>query len=166
MNQLLCLSVPAPPPDVNTTIDPAHAKGTIRQQLEQHRANAVCASCHKMMDPIGLGLENFDAIGVHRTTDNALPIDASGELPDGRKFNGAQELARLVTADANFSRCVTEQLYTYALGRSPDVGSAGHMDPAVLYAIAQTFRAGGYRFKDLIAQIALSPTFLNRRGEP
>jgi hypothetical protein len=165
MNQLLCLSVPPPPPDVNTSLDPANAGGTLRQQLEAHRANPVCASCHKLMDPIGLGLENFDAIGTHRTTDRGLAIDASGELPDGRKFNGAQELATMVASDANFGRCMTEQLYTYALGRAPDT-AAGHMDPGVLFAIAQSFGGSGYNFKDLIVQIATSPTFLNRRGEP
>ena len=165
MNQLLCMSVPPPPPDVNTSLDPANAGGTLRQQLEAHRANPVCASCHKLMDPIGLGLENYDAIGTHRTTDRGLPIDASGDLPDGRKFNGARELATMVASDENFGRCMTEQLYTYALGRAPNA-AAGHMDPSVLFAIAQSFRGSGYNFKDLIMQIAASPTFLNRRGEP
>jgi hypothetical protein len=166
MNQLLCMEVPPPPPDVNITLDPAKATGTLRQQMEQHRANPVCASCHKQMDPIGLGLENYDAIGAHRTTDNGLPIDASGELPDGRKFSGAQELATLVASDVNFGRCLAEQLYTYALGRAPDATTAGHMDPAVLHGIAQSFKASGHNFKDLVTQIATSPTFLNRRGEP
>jgi hypothetical protein len=118
------------------------------------------------MDPIGLGLENYDAIGTHRTTDNGLPIDSSGELPDGRKFNGAQQLAALVASDVNFGRCLAEQLYTYALGRAPDVTTAGHMDPAVLHGIAQSFKANNHNFKDLVTQIATSPTFLNRRGEP
>ncbi|HMI89139.1 MAG TPA: DUF1592 domain-containing protein [Polyangiaceae bacterium] len=166
LNQLLCLSVPPPPPDVNVTLDPAKSTGTLRQQMEAHRANPACATCHKQMDPIGLGLENYDAIGTHRTTDQGLAIDSSGELPDGRQFNGAQQLATLVATDANFGRCMTEQLYTYALGRSPDTATAGHMDPAVLYGIAQSFRTNSYSFKDLVTQIATSPTFLNRRGEP
>jgi len=166
MNQLLCLTVPPPPPDVDTSIDPTKVMGTLRQQLEAHRANPACAACHKQMDPIGLGLENYDAIGTHRTTDNGLPIDSSGELPDGRQFNGAQQLSTLVASDINFGRCLAEQLYTYALGRAPDTATAGHMDPAVLYAIAQSFRGNSYNFKDLVTQIATSPTFLNRRGEP
>jgi hypothetical protein len=166
MNQLLCLTVPPPPPDVDTSIDPTKVMGTLRQQLEAHRANPACASCHKQMDPIGLGLENYDAIGTYRTTDNGLAIDASGELPDGRKFSGVPQLAGLVAADANFGRCLAEQLYTYALGRAPEIVAAGHMDPAVLYGIAQSFRGNGYNFKDLVTQIATSPTFLNRRGEP
>jgi hypothetical protein len=166
MNQLLCLTVPAPPPEVDTSIDPTKVMGTLRQQLEAHRTNPTCSACHKMMDPIGLGLENYDAIGAHRTTDNGLPIDSSGELPDGRRFSGGPDLANLVAADANFGRCLVEQLYTYALGRAPDTATAGHMDPAVLYGITQSFRANGYGFKDLVTQIATSPTFLNRRGEP
>jgi hypothetical protein len=166
MNQLLCLTVPAPPPDVDTSIDPTKVMGTLRQQLEAHRTNPNCAVCHKNMDPIGLGLENYDAIGAYRTTDNGLPIDSSGELPDGRRFSGGPELANLVAADVNFGRCMVEQLYTYALGRAPDNATAGHMDPAVLYGITQSFRANGHGFKDLVTQIATSPTFLNRRGEP
>jgi hypothetical protein len=165
MNQLLCIPVPPPPPDINVSLDPANAGGTLRQQMEAHRANPVCRSCHQLMDPIGLGLETYDAIGVHRTTDKGQAIDSSGALPDGRQFNGAQELATLVSSDVNFGRCLTEQLYTYALGRTPDT-AAGHMDPAVLYGIAQSFRSSGYSFKELITQIATSPTFLNRRGEP
>jgi hypothetical protein len=165
LTQLLCLEVPPPPPDVNVTLDPANAGGTLRQQMEAHRANPVCAACHKQMDPIGLGLENFDAIGVHRTTDKGMAIDATGELPDGRQFNGGQQLSTLVASDANFARCMVEQLYTYALGRTPDRVTAGHMDPAVLYGIGQSFRSA-YSFKDLVTQIATSPTFLNRRGEP
>jgi hypothetical protein len=101
LTQLLCLEVPPPPPDVNVTLDPAKAGGTLRQQMEAHRANPVCATCHKQMDPIGLGLENYDAIGVHRTTDQGLPIDASGELPDGRQFNGAQQLSTLVALNSS-----------------------------------------------------------------
>jgi len=165
MNQLLCLTVPAPPPDVDTSIDPTKVMGTLRQQLEAHRSNPACAVCHKTMDPIGLGLENYDAIGAHRTTDNGLPIDSSGELPDGRRFSGGPELANLVAADVNFGRCLVEQLYTYALGRAPEA-TTGHMDPAVLYGITQSFKGNGYGFKDLVTQIATSPTFLNRRGEP
>jgi hypothetical protein len=165
MNQLLCLSVPPPPANVNAVLDPAKATGTLRQQMEQHRTNPSCAACHQLMDPIGLGLENYDAIGTYRTTDNGFAIDSSGQLPDGRPFSGAQQLAALVTTDANFARCFAEQLYTYALGRAPDTTTPGHMDPAALYSIAQFFRAG-YSFKELVTQIATSPTFLNRRGEP
>ena len=166
MNQLLCLTVPPPPPDVNVTLDPAKAAGTLRQQLEAHRANPACAICHKMMDPIGLGLENYDAIGSHRTMDNGLAIDSSGELPDGRKFNGAAQLASLVAADENFGRCLTEQLYTYALGRAPDLGPPATWTPLSSMALPNPSEATGYGFKDLVTQIATSPTFLNRRGEP
>jgi hypothetical protein len=111
-------------------------------------------------------LENYDAIGAYRATDAASTIDASGQLPDGRTFNGRAELAAMVAADPNFSRCLTQQLYTYALGRPPDLVTPGHMDPAVLYNAGRSFQSGGYKFNDLIAQIATAATFLNRRGEP
>ncbi|MBC8132245.1 MAG: DUF1592 domain-containing protein, partial [Deltaproteobacteria bacterium] len=166
MGQLLCVPVSPPPANVNAMLDPTKVSGTLRQQLEQHRTDPSCSVCHRMMDPIGLGLENYDAVGAYRTTDIGAAIDASGQLPDGRTFNGRQGLANLVAADPNYARCLTQQLYTYALGRVPDTVTAGHMDPATMYGLANSFRTGGYKFKDLVAQIAASPTFLNRRGEP
>ena len=166
MSQLLCAPILPPPVDVNTALDPEKKGGTLRQQLEVHRTNASCSVCHNMMDPIGLGLENYDAIGAYRAEDAGTTIDASGQLPDGRTFSGRQELAALIAADPNFARCMAQQLYTYALGRTPDRATPNHMDPAVLYGLTQSFQTGGFKFKDLVAQIAAGPTFLNRRGEP
>jgi hypothetical protein len=166
MTQLLCLPAPPPPANVNTMLDPAKVTGTLRDQLMQHRTDPSCAICHNTMDPIGLALENYDAVGAYRTRDAGSDIDASGQLPDGRQFNGRQELAALVANDPNFSRCLAQHLYTYALGRTPDLGTPGHMDPWVLYNLAKSFQAGGFQFKDLVAQIATAATFLNRRGEP
>lgn len=166
MSQLLCATVMSPPANVDTSLDPERKGGTLRQQLERHRANPTCAVCHHMMDPIGLALENYDAIGAYRAEDAGMAIDASGQLPDGRAFNGREDLAALIAADPNFPRCMAEHLYTYALGRTPDTTTRGHMDPATLYNLAESFKAGGFKFKDLVAQIAASATFLNRRGEP
>lgn len=166
MSQLLCATVLPPPGDVNTALDPEKKGGTLRQQLEVHRTNPSCSVCHNMMDPIGLGLENYDAVGAYRTDDAGTTIDASGQLPDGRSFSGRQELAALIAADPNYARCLARQLYTYALGRTPDTTTPGHMDPAILYGLTQSFQAGGFQFKDLVAQIAAGATFLNRRGEP
>lgn len=166
MSQLLCATVLPPPANVNTSLDPGNSGGTLREQLARHREIASCAVCHRMMDPIGLALENYDAIGAYRTEDAGTTIDVSGQLPDGRSFNGRQELAALIAADPNFPRCMAEQLYTYALGRTPDTTTPGHMDPAVLYGLTRSFQTGGFMFKDLVAQIAASATFLNRRGEP
>jgi hypothetical protein len=118
LEQMLCEDPPPPPPDLPIPplmVPPAGA--TIRQTLEAHRASPSCAACHTVMDPIGFGLENFDAIGTYRTMDNGVPVDASG-VYDGKSFVGAGELASLVAKDARFPKCVTEQLLTYAVGRS------------------------------------------------
>ena len=92
---------------------------TMRQAMEMHRANPVCASCHSKMDPIGFALENFDGIGQWRDKDNGSPIDASGKLPDGSAFNGAAGLrqALLSAHQEEFISTLTEKLMTYALGR-------------------------------------------------
>ena len=90
----------------------------MRERMEQHRANPVCASCHTRMDPLGFALENFDAIGKWRTTEAGTPIDASGTLPDGASFDGPAELrAMLAGRDSEFVTTVTSKLLTYALGR-------------------------------------------------
>ena len=92
---------------------------SLRQLMVQHRTNPNCAACHARMDPIGFALENYDAIGAWRTQDgNEQPIDASGELPDGKKFNGPRELRDILKAQPErFSRALSEKLLTYALGR-------------------------------------------------
>jgi hypothetical protein len=165
LNQLLCQDVPPPPANVVATLDSAaDASLSVRQRLEAHKQNP-CASCHNIMDPIGFGLENYDAVGAYRTMDGAYPVDSSGALPDGRAFNGARQLSNIVVADPGFARCITEKLYTYALGRAP-VSTAGHMDTAVLPALTKSFHDGGYPMAGLIAGIVTSDTFMKRRGEP
>jgi hypothetical protein len=90
----------------------------LRQRMELHRSNAVCASCHQRMDPLGFGFENFNAVGAWRTKDGKFDVDASGELPDGQKFNGANELVALLKKkETAIRRCLVEKLLTYALGR-------------------------------------------------
>jgi hypothetical protein len=166
MDQLLCTVVPPPPPDVDVSgTETASTLGlTQRQALELHRADPTCASCHRLMDPIGLGLENYDVIGSYRTTDNDLPIDAAGQLPTGEMFTGPRELAGLIAGRPEYAKCVAQKLYTYALGRPPDT-TAGHMDGQTLEALAQRLRDTSYSFSELIAGIATAPTFLNRRGD-
>lgn len=165
LNQLLCLDVPPPPPGVQTSLDDSMVMGTLRQVLEAHRADPKCAACHLLMDPIGFGLENYDAVGAYRVQDSAVDIDAAGQLPSGSKFTGAEQLSSLVAADPNFPGCVTQKLYTYALGRLPDHTST-HMDGQTLSGITANFKSGGLAFKDLIKWVVTAPTFLNRRGEP
>lgn len=117
------------------------------------------------MDPIGLGLENFDAVGVYRDMDAGNPIDANGQLPSGETFAGAKELAARVAGKPEFARCVAKKLYSYALGRAP-VEMAGHMDGPTLDSLAQALTANNFSFAQLAEQIITSPTFTSRRGEP
>jgi hypothetical protein len=116
------------------------------------------------MDPIGLGLENYDAIGRYRSMDGSTVIDSSGVLPSGEPFSGGMELAALVAAQPGFARCIAEKVYTYALGRVPD-RSAGHLDTPTLETLATRLADSGYSFTELVAGIVTSPTFLNRRGD-
>jgi hypothetical protein len=122
----LGVSPPDPPPNVPALKEPEGAvhggvKLTMRQQMEQHRASEPCASCHKIMDPIGFSLENFDAIGQWRTTDDGSPISAAGVLVDGSKLNGVADLRQaLVRYSPQFVRVVTEKLMIYALGRGTE----------------------------------------------
>jgi hypothetical protein len=120
LENLLGTPPPAPPPNIPPL--EAHGKDgkmSMRQAMEEHRANPVCASCHSKMDPIGFALENFDGIGQWRDKDNGSPIDSSGKLPDGSSFDGAAGLRRaLLTAHKDeFISTFTEKLMTYALGR-------------------------------------------------
>jgi hypothetical protein len=167
MDELLCASVPPPPADVDLAgVAMAEEEGlTQRQALEKHRADPKCYACHVLMDPIGLGLENYDAIGRYRTTDAGLPIDAAGALPTGETFAGAKELAAHIAANPDFARCAARKLYTYALGRPP-ADTTGHLDGPTLDGLTQALTQNNYAFADLIGRIVVSPTFTTRRGEP
>ena len=156
----------APPPDPPPGAPPLdEAKvglnGTLREQLEQHRANPTCAVCHAKIDPLGFALENYDAIGAWRTHYGKFPIDASGTLPGGRSFSGPSELRAILTAKKrDFARCLTEKMLTYALGR----GLEGYDKPTV-EAIVRRLEADEFRFSRLVAEIANSMPFRMRRGE-
>jgi hypothetical protein len=165
LNQLLCTVIPPPPGDVDTMAIDKVTTGTLRQRMEAHRTKPSCAACHGQMDPIGFGLENYDAIGAYRTMDGPDPVDSSGTLPGNRPFSGALELERLVAADAGYAECVVKNLYSYALGREPDTKTPGHMDPYVLKELAESFRQGGYNFRELVGRIAAAATFTSRRGD-
>jgi len=112
-----------PPPGVPLLPDDTEANvtGTLRERTERHRQDPNCAVCHQVMDPLGFALEHFDAVGRRRDQEGGLPIDASGELPDGRSFRDADDLKRLLarTSSAEFLSCLTEKLMIYALGRGP-----------------------------------------------
>jgi hypothetical protein len=159
---ILDAAPPPPPPDVpNLDETKIGSASSLREQLEQHRKNAVCASCHSRMDPLGFGLENFNAVGAWRNREGKFPVDSSGTLPDGRSFNGPRELEAIVKADPNaFARCLTRKLMIYALGR----GLERYDDPAVKQIVAGV-AASNYRFSSVVFGIAGSVPFQMRTGE-
>ncbi len=152
---------PPPPPDVpNLDESKIGQSASMREQLEQHRKNATCAACHARMDPLGFGLENFDATGAWRTQDGKFPIDATGTLPDGRSFKGPQELKAILRADRSaFTEGLTEKLLTYALGRGLE-----RYDKPTVKKIASRVASENYRFSSLVLEIVKSLPFQMRRG--
>ena len=160
LSNLLCDEPPPPPAGVEGLIEDDSTPQTIREQLEQHRQDPMCASCHDAMDPIGLGMEHFDAIGAYRTEDAGFPIDASGTLPTGESFYGTRELSSVIVQDERLSECMAEKLFTYAMGRSPTLD-----DNASLDGINEHFTANDWAFEDLAIAIAVSQPFRMHRGE-
>jgi hypothetical protein len=159
LENLLNTPPPPPPPDVPRLDDEANSANlSLRQRLESHRSNPLCAGCHARMDPLGFGLENYDAVGRWRTSDGAFPIDASGQLPGGRQFSGPEELRSLLLADKQqFVRALSEKMLTYALGR----GLETYDRPAV-EKIATDVEKHGYRFSQLLISTVESPQFQMR----
>jgi hypothetical protein len=163
--ELLCFETPEPPPNVPQPSDEQVAKApTQREFLKQHRSDPVCNGCHQYIDPVGLALENYDAVGAWRDEDKGTPIDASGEFHNGKefvKFNGARELAALLARDARFADCLTERLMTYSLGRT-----LAHTDEPYRADILERLRASGGGTRDLLLGVISSDPFRKRRGEP
>jgi hypothetical protein len=157
------LNTPQPPPPPGTPGLDEMAVGVSasqREQLERHRANAVCASCHSRMDPLGFALENYDAIGQWRDKDGKFPIDASGRLPDGRKFVGATGLAAILMSNPDaFAKAMTEKMLIYALGRGLE-----SYDRPVVNQIVAGLAANQYRFSSLVLAIVNSVPFEERRA--
>jgi len=157
------LGTPPPPPPQMIKSLPTSDKGrnglTFRQQLEVHRSKPECASCHKTMDQLGFGLENFSPVGSWRTTAGSNPVDASGELPDGTKFTGPVELKRLLLERRDeFMRNLTERMFSYALGRGVE-----QTDWLSVRQIARAVADDGYRAQRLVLEIAKSPAFQLRK---
>jgi mono/diheme cytochrome c family protein len=163
LENLLNAPPPAPPADVPNLNEAAiGTASSMREQLEAHRKDPTCASCHRRMDPLGFGLENFDAVGAWRTTDGKFPIDASGFLPDGDEFHGPEELRRVLSDQREaFARCLTSKLLTYALGRGLE-----RYDTRTVNAIANRLPASRYRFSALVLEIVNSLPFQSRRPLP
>ncbi len=161
LDNLLNAPPPDPPPNV-PIIDEATigASATQREQLEAHRANPMCAACHRRMDPLGFGLENFDAVGKWRTRDGSFPVDASGALPDGRAFSGPAELTKILASEREaFAKALTSKMLIYALGRGLEP-----YDRRTVRMIARTLPAHDYRFSGLVLEIVNSLPFQMRRG--
>jgi mono/diheme cytochrome c family protein len=156
LENLLNTPPPAPPPDVPALNESPIGKSvSVRAQLEEHRANPNCASCHARMDPLGFALENFDAIGAWREKDGNLPIDTSGTLPDGRSFKGFQDLLAILRADPGaLTECLADKMLTYALGRGLE-----RSDRKTVKAIVERVAKDDYRFSTLVLEIARSAPF-------
>jgi mono/diheme cytochrome c family protein len=162
LENLLGTPPPPPPPDVDTTLPenrPGDTPRTLRERFEEHRRSPSCASCHRLMDPPGFALENFDAVGAWRTREAGLPIDTNGQLPDGVSVDGPVTLREaLLQRRELFIQAMTEKLLTYALGRG-----LGHGDMPVVRTIVRQAGLEDYRFSSLVMGIVRSMPFQMRR---
>jgi hypothetical protein len=157
LQNLLGLEVPPPPPDVPQLkpTEPGEKPKTMREQMAEHRASPVCASCHKTLDPIGFALENFDAVGAWRTQEAGKAIDASGELADGTKVDGVVALRQAILSRPEvFVETVTEKLLIYALGRGLD-----YRDMPTVRHIVKDSAKQNYSLSSLILGVTESTPF-------
>jgi mono/diheme cytochrome c family protein len=162
LQNILGTPPPSPPADVPPLDEESVGNvGSLRQQFEKHRASATCATCHQKMDTLGFGLENYDAIGKWRTMDGKFPLDVTGIFPNGKAFAAPSEMRALLKDDLpDFSRCLTEKMLTYALGRGLE-----RYDRRTVEEINRKVAASGYRFQSLVYEIVRSLPFQSRRGE-
>ena len=159
MEVLLGTPPPPPPPnvpDLEATADSGDGRmRTVRERMELHRANAACSSCHRMIDPIGLALENFDVTGAWRIKDNGMPVDAASALYDGSPLAGPADLrTALLTRSGVLVQTFTENLMTFALGRR-----LGYQDMPAVRAIVRRAAAADNRFSAFVAGIVNTPAF-------
>jgi hypothetical protein len=163
LENLLASAPPPPPPD----IPPLERRGrkvtgNLRQEMERHREDPACASCHVIMDEIGFSLENFDGVGAWRMEDDKGKIDPSGSFPSGDKFSGSVELSNLLlqTRKDDFLRCITEKMLTFALGRGIEP-----YDQPTIEKIAATLETKNHKFSALVMEVIQSVPFQMRRTE-
>jgi hypothetical protein len=162
LENILNTPPPPPPPDAGELPegDGAELKGTLRQRLEMHRSKAICASCHQRMDPLGFALENFDAIGAWRTRDGKFPIDNTGTLPTGQSFVGPKGLRTILKSkEADFRKCLTEKLLTYALGRGLEF-----YDKCAVDDVCKALAGSQNRISAMVVAIVKSDPFQLRKG--
>lgn len=162
LGRLMCLEPPPPPPEVDGLIESAQdaSPKTVKELMAQHTTDPMCAGCHTLMDPIGFGLENYDATGKWRTDEAGEPIDPAGTLFTGEDFVDPFELAILVKEYPEVPRCMVEHALTYALGRGLEAA-----DQCTVETLVEQWQARGYRLRDLFVLIALSDSFRMRRAE-
>jgi hypothetical protein len=163
LEQILDTPPPPPPPDVPNLKEDKIAvlSGTLRQRMEQHRANPNCASCHSRLDPLGFGLENFDAVGAWRDRDGKFPIDSTGKLPSGESFQGPKALKGILKRrEREFARCLARKMLTYAIGRG-----LNDADDCAVDRIVMALANDRYRFSRLVLEVVGSDPFQKRRGE-
>ena len=156
---LLCQQVPQPPGNVDfkavqDTTNPVYK--TVRQRLTAHATEAMCTGCHKLIDPTGLALENFNTIGEYRSKENGAAIDTSGTL-DGVPFSDARSLGKAIHDNASASACIVNRVYSYAVGRQPIKPEREWLDSTIKAA----FASKGYRLTELLKLIATSDAFFN-----
>ncbi len=162
LNNILGTPPPPPPPNVPALDESSVGHdASLREQMEAHRADPACATCHARMDALGFGLENYDAIGQWRTEDGDFPVDSSGVLPSGESFESPKELSRILQQQLPvFARNVTEKMLTYALGRGLEP-----FDRVTVNELMTSLEKDDYRFQTLIHEVVQSLPFLERRGE-
>ena len=160
---LLCGFIGSPPANVNTAPPVPTPVTSTRERFAQHESDPVCASCHVLMDPIGLGFEHFDPVGAYRDVDGLGPVDATGQInkasPDlDGSFNGAVDLANRLAQSALVRDCVASQWFRFSLGRMESTN-----DACSIQGLRDTFSASGGNVRDLLARIVLSPAFRSVR---
>ncbi len=151
----MCQPIPLPPPDVDFSLVQDNTSKTVRDRLLEHAGNAGCATCHNVMDPPGLALEHFDAIGLPQLFENDIRINVASEL-DGVELEGSRGLGRALAANSRVTECLTEKVYSYGVGRA-----TGPDDEHYLKTQTEEFAQSGYRVPQLLASIAASPEFLS-----
>lgn len=161
LDNILAEPPPPPPGAVPELEEGGETLGSLREQMEQHRTNPTCASCHRTMDTLGFGMENFDAIGAWRERDGRVAVDASGELPGGKTFNGASELMQILAQEKKeaFCKCLAGKMMTYALGRG-----LGSYDRCAVKEAVSALSENDYRFSALVASIVTSDPFTMREA--
>ena len=151
----MCESIPAPPPGVSMVIPPeGEAAPTMRERLQLHLTDDKCAACHMAMDPIGFGLENYDGIGIFRTTENGVTIDTASEIGGLGAFDGARELGGLLKARDSVNFCTVRNLFRHATGHIEVSGEV-----PTLLALSEAYADHGYRMQDLLVELVANPSF-------